>query len=122
MKVPGSEDTGDALRRIQEKTVAGEGAKQKRVNPDAKRDEAGRASAQASRSGEDKFIRSNLASQIRAELSPAAMLAERRAKIEALKEQISNGSYNPPVGDVARAVAEEVSTEIIFGQDAPSIG
>jgi anti-sigma28 factor (negative regulator of flagellin synthesis) len=59
---------------------------------------------------------------IREELDPVKMAAERRAKIESLKEQIRNGTYAPPINDVARSVGEEISLEVLFGGDALKAG
>lgn len=50
---------------------------------------------------------------IQQELDPAAMLAERKNRVEELKKLIKNGEYNPPIMDVARAVNDEIGFEIL---------
>lgn len=55
---------------------------------------------------------------MRRELNPATMAEERRAKIEALKKKIHDGTYSPSSAAVAGSVAEEISLEVLLGGDA----
>lgn len=63
-------------------------------------------------SGDETKI-STLAAALHNQLNPAQLLEERKAKIANIKEQIKNGTYNPPLADVAQALAEEISSEIL---------
>jgi len=115
MKVPGSDGNSEALKRIQEATT-GDRSVQRRGNP-----QAGAASPAAeglmgelSKAQGDTFTVSSLGARIKEELDPTKMAAERRAKIERLKEQIKNGTYAPPVEEVAQSFSEEVSLEVLF--------
>lgn len=115
MKVPGSDGNSEALKRIQEATT-GDRSVQRKGNP-----QAGSASPAAkglmgelSKAEGDTFTVSSLGARIREELDPAQMAAERRAKIELLKEQIKNGTYMPPMQEVAQSFSEEVSLEVLF--------
>lgn len=56
---------------------------------------------------------STLAAALHNQLNPSQLLEERKAKIASIKEQIKNGTYNPPLADVAQALAEEISAEIL---------
>jgi len=67
---------------------------------------------------EDSMQFSSLGALLKSELNPAKMADERRAKIEALKEQIKNGTYRPPVEGVAQALSEEVSLEVLLSGGA----
>jgi anti-sigma28 factor (negative regulator of flagellin synthesis) len=58
---------------------------------------------------------SSLGAVLRQELDPTRMVEERRAKVDALKEQIRNGTYAPASLAVAQSVSEEISTEVMFG-------
>ena len=53
-----------------------------------------------------------LASAINSEFNPATLQAERREKIEKLKELIKAGKYNPSSTDVASALDQEVTFEV----------
>ncbi len=117
MKVPGSDGSSDVTKRIKEVTV-GERSIQKKAGA---QDEAPTASglvAELAKSKGDTFTVSNLGAHIRGELDSVKMVAERRAKIESLKEQIKNGTYAPPFNDVAQSVAEEISLEVLFSGSA----
>lgn len=63
----------------------------------------------------DSVAVSNLGSALHASMNPSNLAEERRARIEALKAQIKEGTYRPPLEDVARAVAEEISYEVLAG-------
>ena len=62
----------------------------------------------------DSFTVSQLGAQINTELDPAKMAEERRQKVEDLKKRIQNGTYQPPLTDVARSLSEELSLEILL--------
>ncbi len=61
----------------------------------------------------DQVEVSTLATALNGQLNPASFAEERKAKIEDIKERIKNGTYNPRMEDVARALAEEISSEIL---------
>lgn len=62
----------------------------------------------------DSFTVSQLGAQINTELDPAKMAEERRQKVEDLKKRIQNGTYQPPLTEVARSLSEELSLEILL--------
>lgn len=119
MKVPGSEGNNEALKRAQELT-GGDRIGQRRSVGEAGQSASGAEGlmGELAKSKGDTFTVSTLGSLIRQELDPAKMAAERRAKIEALKEQIRLGTYAPPLGAVAESVSEEISLEVLFAGDA----
>jgi hypothetical protein len=121
MKVPGSDGSSDIAKRVQETTV-GDRSVQRRSATDAGAPATGGLIGELAKSQGDTFTVSNLGVSIREELDPVKMAAERRAKIESLKEQIRNGTYAPPINDVARSVGEEISLEVLFGGDALKAG
>lgn len=52
------------------------------------------------------------------ELNAATLAQERRAKVEALKKRIQDGTYAPSSDAVAGSVAEEISLEVLLSGDA----
>lgn len=54
----------------------------------------------------------SMAKMIAGELDPTKLAAERREKIERLKQLIASGEYNPPADLVAQAISEEIDFEI----------
>ena len=56
---------------------------------------------------------SSLGSLLSQQFNPAQMQQERRDKIDAIKAQIKNGTYNPPLHEVAQSLAQEISSEIL---------
>jgi flagellar biosynthesis anti-sigma factor FlgM len=58
---------------------------------------------------------SSLANALRSHLDPASLADERSEKVKRLKDLIRSGQYNPKSEDVARAVSEELSIEILLG-------
>lgn len=42
------------------------------------------------------------------------ILDERQAKIASIKKQIENGTYNPPLTEVAQSLADEITDEILY--------
>ena len=117
MKVPGSDGSSDVAKRIKEVTV-GERSVQKRGVAQDDGSTSGGLAAELAKSKEDTFTVSNLGALIREELDPLKMADERRAKIASLKERISNRSYSPPINDLAQAVGEEISLEVMFSSGA----
>jgi anti-sigma28 factor (negative regulator of flagellin synthesis) len=117
MKVPGSDGSSEIPRRVKEGAV-GDKAVKRTAGTDAGGVSPEGLVGELTKVQRDTFTVSNLGAQMREELDPVKMAAERRAHIEALKERIRNGTYAPPSEDVARAFGEEVSLEVIFGAEA----
>lgn len=115
MKIPGSDGNSDVLKRVQEGSV-GDRSVQRKTSAEVSSTSQGAEGllGELSRTKDDSFTMSALGAGIRKELDPLAMAAERRAKIESLKEQIRNNTYNPSVEDIARSVSEEISLEVLF--------
>jgi anti-sigma28 factor (negative regulator of flagellin synthesis) len=61
----------------------------------------------------DKVEVSKLAAALNGEFSPFQMVSERQSKIDKIKEQLASGTYRPSSEDVAKALADEISTEIL---------
>jgi anti-sigma28 factor (negative regulator of flagellin synthesis) len=112
MKVPGSDGNENVLKRIQEGRVGEQGTARRAPTTNGAADGL---SAELQKSQVDTMKFSSLGSVLRQELDPVKMADERRAKIESLKDRIRNGSYAPPVENIAQALGEEISTEIILG-------
>jgi hypothetical protein len=115
MKVPGSDGNSEILKRVQEGAV-NERSVQRKAKAEAGANAAGAEGlmGELAKAQGDTFTVSSLGARIREELDPAKMAAERRAKIESLKEQIRNGTYAPPLQEVAQSVGEEISLEVLF--------
>ncbi len=113
MKVPGSDGSDSVLKRVQEGRVGEQTGARKSagVTPGA----TDSVSSQLQRSEVDTMKFSSLGAMLRQELDPTRMMEERRAKIEALKDQIRNGTYAPSSLSVAQSLSEEISTEVLFG-------
>lgn len=110
MKVPGSEIKDAIFNRAQD-------ARNEKAS--ARKGDAGvTAEGSLQAALDDTMEISSVGTLLQAELDPAKMSEERRAKIEALKEQIRNGTYKPPIEGVARAVGEELSLEILLSGGA----
>lgn len=61
----------------------------------------------------EQKIEVGLSRLINSELSPAALEAERKAKVEKLKELVAAGKYKPSSEDVALALGQEIAYEIM---------
>jgi anti-sigma28 factor (negative regulator of flagellin synthesis) len=61
----------------------------------------------------DKIEVSKLATALNGEFSPLQILSERQSKIDKIKEQLAAGTYRPSSEDIAKALADEISTEIL---------
>jgi anti-sigma28 factor (negative regulator of flagellin synthesis) len=68
--------------------------------------------------GQSDRVDVSLAKAISAEFSPDTMAAERRSKVERLKQLVAEGKYNPSSEAVARSVGEEIMFEIFGAQGA----
>jgi hypothetical protein len=115
MKVPGSEVKDGVLARVQEKLAEKAAAKSAADKKDAATNSAPSLMGAID---EDSMQVSALGDLLRSELNPVKMADERRAKIDALKEKIKNGTYNPPLEGVAAAVGEEISLEVLLSGGA----
>ena len=113
MKVPGTEIKDTVLGRAQDVRSEKGGARKGTAAGDAVTAEG---SLQAAL--DDTMQISSVGATLKDELDPTKMAAERRAKIEALKQQIKNGTYKPPTEGVAQAVGEELSLEILLSGGA----
>ena len=113
MKVPGSDGSDSVLKRVQEGRVGEQTGAHKSAGVSAGATDS--VSSQLQRSEVDTMKFSSLGAMLRQELDPTRMMEERRAKIEALKDQIRNGTYAPSSLSVAQSLSEEISTEVLFG-------
>jgi anti-sigma28 factor (negative regulator of flagellin synthesis) len=113
MKVPGSDGSDSVLKRVQEGRVGEQAGVRKSAGVST--GAAASLSSELQRSEVDTMKFSSLGAMLRQELDPARMMDERRAKIEALKDQIRNGTYAPSSVSVAQSLSEEISTEVLFG-------
>jgi anti-sigma28 factor (negative regulator of flagellin synthesis) len=114
MKVPGSDGSSNSLSRIKE-GLGDSRSVVRKSSGDASTQSSGLL-GELSRKDSDTITVSPLSSRIRAELNPSNMVDERRAKVEQLIQQVTNGSYNPPRGSVASAVGEEISFEVLLSK------
>ena len=115
MKVPGSEAKDAIIARVTEARA------DKAAARDAAQKKGGLATELAASdagAGGDRVEFSSLGAILKSELNPSKMADERRAKIEALKAQIKNGTYQPPLENVAQAVGEEISLEVLLSGGA----
>ena len=119
MKVPGSDGSKEkvnAVTRAQDGRIR-EQVVPRKVGAETSADVAvqqGVTQGSAKPQG-DKMTLSSLGVVLRQELDPAKMAEERRAKIDALKEQIRNGTYAPTAQVVADSVAKELDLEVMLG-------
>ena len=112
MKVPGSENSESVLKRVQEGRVGEQAVVRKAGSDGAAQGSPGSSIAKAQ---VDTVKFSSLGAVLSQELDPAKMVEERRAKIEALKDQIRNGTYAPSSQAVAQSISEEISAEVVWG-------
>lgn len=118
MKVPGSDiKEAAATNRVQDARHDKVGERKAPATPQASGLVADGASSAAA---EDSVQFSALGAILKSELNPSRMAEERRAKIEALKQQISSGTYKPPMEEVAKSLSEEISLEVLLGGGALS--
>lgn len=119
MKVPGSDGSGDAIKRVHDSRVGDPSVNRREVAEKAATAGVGDSlAAELTKPQSDKVTVSSLGSSLGQQLDPAKMAEERKAKIAALKEQIRSGTYAPPSDAVAQSVSEEISLEIMFSGGA----
>lgn len=113
MKIPGS--TGDEKKvNVNNETRIAEQAAGRKIGLLKRLDESAGGISGPVDSGTDSFTVSQVGAQITSELDPAKMAEERRKKIDDIKKRIQNGTYQPPLTDVARSMSEELSLEILL--------
>jgi flagellar biosynthesis anti-sigma factor FlgM len=112
MKVPGSDGSNNALPKVKE-GLLDSAAVQRRKSEEASAQPSGLL-GELSKSSSDRITVSPLSAKIRAELNPANMIDERRAKIDQLRQQVANGTYAPPPESVAKSISEEISLEVLL--------
>lgn len=118
MKVRGADGNENVLTRAQEGRVADKDVARGASSQSAIAGAVDGLAGQSRKELVDTVKFSSLGAMLRQELDPAKMMEERRAKIEALKEQIRNGSYAPSSEAVAQSVSEEVSLEVLLSGSA----
>jgi len=114
MKVPGS-DGNDSKVKLLKDARGSEQAVARKVGADVKAAEQPEEAAKAASKDSDSVKVSSLAALLKSELDPTKLAAERRQKVEDLKKQIRDGTYQPPLSELARSVSEELSFEILLG-------
>lgn len=110
MKIPGSDAVDNKKPRASEQSSA------RRSTAEGIGDQAQSHSA-SSQSKADSIKVSSLGAFLQSELNPSKMVDERAKKIEALKEQIRNGTYAPSSESIARSLSEELYLEIALAGD-----
>lgn len=110
MKIPGSDAVDNNKPRASEQTAA------RRSTSEGVTDQS-RSQGSPAQSKADSIKVSSLGAFLQSELNPSKMVDERAKKIEALKEQIRNGTYAPPSEDIARSLSEELYLEIALAGD-----
>ncbi|MFN4895927.1 MAG: flagellar biosynthesis anti-sigma factor FlgM [Pseudomonadota bacterium] len=115
MKVPGSDGNTDALKRVKGESVNEGAIKRRQAGQTGLLPEGpeGVTGEQAKSKG-DTFTVSPLAAKISEQLSAKTIAEERRAKVNSIKEQIKNGTYQPPLELVAEAISEEINLEVLL--------
>lgn len=79
-----------------------------------------RARVEGERGEASDTVSVGLAGAISAHLDPTKLAAERREKVERLKELVQAGKYKPSSDDVARALVEEIAYVVFDGQSGNS--
>lgn len=114
MKVRGTEGNENVLARVQEGRVADRDVARGVSSNSVTGEGVSGLGAEVKKGSVDTVKFSSLGAMLRQELDPARMAEERRSKIEAIKEQIRNGTYAAPSDAVAQALSEEVSLEVLL--------
>ena len=65
---------------------------------------------------EESEVDVSLGQMIKSQLGVEQLQAERRAKVEELKELVQSGKYNPSSEAIAQAVGQEIAVEIAQSQ------
>jgi anti-sigma28 factor (negative regulator of flagellin synthesis) len=113
MKIPGS--TGDEKKvSVNNETRVSEQISGRKLGLLKRLNEAAGGVASPAGNATDSFTVSEVSSQIATDLDPAKMAEERRKKVEDIKKRIQNGTYQPPLTEVARSMSEELSLEILL--------
>jgi len=117
MKIPGSDGSTDAVKRVQDGRVGDSAVNRKGVALKAPLDGSGSLSETAG-SQMDTVNFSSLGVGLGQELDPTKMSEDRKARLAKIAEQVRNGTYAPPAEAVASATAEEISLEIMLSGGA----
>ena len=110
MKIPGSDAVDNNKPRASEQSAV-------RRSPSEVAAEQARSQGAPAQAKADSIKVSSLGAYLQSELNPSKMVDERAKKIESLKEQIRNGTYNPSSESVARSLGEELYLEIALAGD-----
>ena len=110
MKIPGSDDTTRGIKDGIGLGSHARGVRETKTQGSASEGSAAETASQAM----DTVTMSPLALLMGEELDPAKMAEERKRRVEELKQRISKGEYNPNITQVAGAVGEEISLEILL--------
>ena len=62
---------------------------------------------------DDEVKMSGVGALLNEQLNPQTLSAERKKKLEEIKELLALGKYNPPMEKVAEALSNEISLEIL---------
>jgi len=117
MKIPGSDGNDSKLRRLSDEVSSDKASGGRGIKAGLNRTDDG-APAAPGQLGADSVKVSSLAALLRSELNPARMGGERQQRIEQLKQQIKEGTYQPAVEDIAASVGEELSYEILLSGES----
>jgi anti-sigma28 factor (negative regulator of flagellin synthesis) len=114
MKVPGSNGNSEALKRVKEEISIRQ--RQVSTSKAASSDSLTSALEKGGQKGQvDTVTLSPLLAEMQKQLDPAQMKAERQARVAALKQQISDGTYQQPSADrLAQSVGEEITVNILL--------
>ncbi len=114
MKIPGSDGNEKRIGLLKDPRSA-EQAGEKRSTSVSKNQGDVTADATSKASGQkDSVTLSSLGTLLRTELDPTKLAEERQKKLDELKKRIQEGTYQPPLRDVARSLSEELSLEILL--------
>jgi anti-sigma28 factor (negative regulator of flagellin synthesis) len=116
MKIPGSDGSDSKVKRLQD-GVSGDQTVARKPGVRTGQGEDGPGRALGVLGGDDSVNVSSLGALLKSELDPAKLAAERREKLEALKQQIKDGTYQPPLENVAKSLSQELSFEILLSGD-----
>jgi anti-sigma28 factor (negative regulator of flagellin synthesis) len=112
MKIPGS--TGDEKKvNLNSEHRTTEHVHGKHLGILKRAQEAGTEGTTAQQTTDSVTV-SELGAKLSSDLDPAKMAEERRVRVENLKKRIQEGTYQPPLQDVARSMSEELSLEILL--------
>jgi anti-sigma28 factor (negative regulator of flagellin synthesis) len=119
MKVPGSDGNGNVLKRVQDARVSEQSTQRKSGVDKAVDSVVGDTlSKQLAKPQVDTMTISSLGSVLRQELDPSKMIEERKAKVQSIKERVTNGTYTSDSVLVAQSLNEEVTLEVLLSGGA----